>query len=184
MNTKQLEIRVTNLDCEHDADAIKRGLQGFPGIAELRVYPKSTKVAITYDPAVAKPDTVKVKLESLGWLMFGLLLTGLGLYGLRSIPLVGRESERDLHRRDVADLFCTKAEGFRAQLGHEGPERCGPRQHDLRDLLAPQVDALLAPRQPLEVREGHALMDATAERGREQPATPCAHVWPELFCGQ
>ena len=67
MNTKQLEIRVTNLDCEHDADAIKRGLQGFPGIAELRVYPKSTKVAITYDPAVAKPDTVKVKLESLGF---------------------------------------------------------------------------------------------------------------------
>jgi len=30
----------------------------------------------------------------------------------------------------------------------------------MRNLLAPQVDTLLAPRQSLEVREGHALMDA------------------------
>lgn len=67
MNTKQLELRVANLDCEHDADAIKRGLLGFPGIAELKVYPKSAKVAITYDPAATKPETVKEKLESLGF---------------------------------------------------------------------------------------------------------------------
>lgn len=67
MNTKQLELRVANLDCEHDADAIERGLQGLPGIAELKVYPKSAKVAITYDPNATKPETLKEKLESLGF---------------------------------------------------------------------------------------------------------------------
>ncbi|MDX9955464.1 MAG: cation-translocating P-type ATPase, partial [Anaerolineae bacterium] len=67
MNSKQLELRVGNLDCEHDADAIERGLQGFPGIAELKIYPKSAKVAITYDPAATKPETLKEKLEALGF---------------------------------------------------------------------------------------------------------------------
>ena len=67
MNSKQLELRVGNLDCEHDADAIERGLQGFPGIADLKVYPKSAKVAITYDPAGTKPEILKEKLESLGF---------------------------------------------------------------------------------------------------------------------
>lgn len=67
MNTKQLELRVGNLDCEHDADAIERGLQNFPGVAELKVYPKSAKVAITYDPAATKPETLKEKLEALGF---------------------------------------------------------------------------------------------------------------------
>jgi Cd2+/Zn2+-exporting ATPase len=67
MNTKQLELRVANLDCEHDADAIQRGLQGFTGIAELKVFPKSAKVAITYDPNATNPETLKEKLESLGF---------------------------------------------------------------------------------------------------------------------
>src|SRR5581483_1858370 len=67
MNIKQLELRVANLDCEHDADAIERGLQDYPGITELKIYPKSAKVAITYDPSRTKPETLKEKLESLGF---------------------------------------------------------------------------------------------------------------------
>ncbi len=67
MSTQKFELRVANLDCEHDADAIERGLQNFPGIAELKVYPKSAKVAITYDPAATKPETLKEKLEALGF---------------------------------------------------------------------------------------------------------------------
>ncbi len=67
MNIKQLELRVANLDCEHDADTIERGLQDYPGITELKVYPKSAKVAVTYDPARTKPETLKEKLESLGF---------------------------------------------------------------------------------------------------------------------
>ncbi len=67
MNTKQLEIRVANLDCEHDAAAIERGLAGFTGLAELKIYPKSAKVALSFDPAQTNPDALKEKLESLGF---------------------------------------------------------------------------------------------------------------------
>lgn len=67
VTSRNLELRVANLDCEHDAAAIERGLQGFVGIAELKVYPKSAKVAITYDPKATKPEVVKEKLESLGF---------------------------------------------------------------------------------------------------------------------
>lgn len=58
METKQLELRSVNLDYEHNAAASERGLHGFPEIAKLKVYPKSAKVAITYDPAVTKPETL------------------------------------------------------------------------------------------------------------------------------
>lgn len=67
MNTKQLEIRVANLDCEHDAAAIERGLAGFSGLAGLKVYPKSAKVALSYDPAQTNPEVLNEKLESLGF---------------------------------------------------------------------------------------------------------------------
>ncbi len=67
MNSKQLELRVANLDCEHDAAAIERGLQGFAGLVELKVYPKSAKVALTFDPARTHPEQLKEKLESLGF---------------------------------------------------------------------------------------------------------------------
>ncbi len=67
MQTKELEFRVANLDCEHDAAAIERGLQDFPGITDLKVYPKSAKVAIAYDPAATQPEIVSEKLVSLGF---------------------------------------------------------------------------------------------------------------------
>jgi Cd2+/Zn2+-exporting ATPase len=67
MNTKQLDLRVTNLDCEHDAAAIERRLTGFPGLVTLKVYPKSAKVKIAYDPEAASPEVLKEKLELLGF---------------------------------------------------------------------------------------------------------------------
>ena len=67
MNTEQLELRVANLDCEHDAAAIERGLRGMPGILELEVYPKSAKVALDYDPAVTSEEILAGKLQELGF---------------------------------------------------------------------------------------------------------------------
>ncbi|MCQ3975171.1 MAG: cadmium-translocating P-type ATPase [Anaerolineae bacterium] len=66
-NVKQLELRVGNLDCEHDATVIERGLTGFPGLVGLKVYPKAAKVALTYDPTSAQPEALKEKLETLGF---------------------------------------------------------------------------------------------------------------------
>lgn len=47
--TKSAEWRVANLDCEHDAAVLKRGLTGWPGLREVEVFPKSAKVRIDYD---------------------------------------------------------------------------------------------------------------------------------------
>lgn len=67
MDTKQIDFRVGKLDCESEAAAIERGLKGFPGLVALKVYPKSAKVALTYDPRVTKPESFKDQLNALGF---------------------------------------------------------------------------------------------------------------------
>lgn len=67
MSNEKLELRVANLDCEHDAANIERGLAGFTGLIELKVYPKSAKVALSYDPARTSAKVLKEKLDSLGF---------------------------------------------------------------------------------------------------------------------
>lgn len=67
MSTKQLDIRVGNLDCDHDAAAIERGLTNFPGLNQLKVYPKAAKVSLTFDPESTSPEALKEKLDTMGF---------------------------------------------------------------------------------------------------------------------
>jgi Cd2+/Zn2+-exporting ATPase len=67
MESNKIEVRVSNLDCEHDAATIERGLEGFIGLVGLKVYPKSAKVALTYDPDQTNPNALKQKLNTLGF---------------------------------------------------------------------------------------------------------------------
>ena len=67
MESNKIEVRVANLDCEHDAANIERGLDGFAGLVGLKVYPKSAKVALTYDPDQTSPNALKQKLDTLGF---------------------------------------------------------------------------------------------------------------------
>jgi Cd2+/Zn2+-exporting ATPase len=67
MSTSRIDFRVANLDCEHDASAIQRGLKNVPGLVELKVLPAAGKVAVTYDPAQTEPEALKEKLRSLGF---------------------------------------------------------------------------------------------------------------------
>ncbi len=64
---EQLELRVGNLDCEHDAAAIERGLTAFAGLDNLKVYPSAAKVSLSYDPAVTDADQLKERLRTLGF---------------------------------------------------------------------------------------------------------------------
>ncbi|MFZ1754392.1 MAG: cation transporter, partial [Caldilineaceae bacterium] len=66
MNTK-LDLRVGNLDCEHDAAAIERGLSNFPGLNQLKVYPKAAKVSLTFDPETTSPEALKEQLDTMGF---------------------------------------------------------------------------------------------------------------------
>ena len=65
--TRTMECRVGNLDCEHDAAALKRGIEGLPGLCEVKVLPKAAKVALTYDPAATSREALKEKLETIGF---------------------------------------------------------------------------------------------------------------------
>ncbi|HFD40582.1 MAG TPA: heavy-metal-associated domain-containing protein, partial [Anaerolineae bacterium] len=67
MNTHQIDLRVGNLDCEHDAAAIERGLTGFPGLVEIKIYPKSAKVSLHYDPAATSEEALRQKLQEMGF---------------------------------------------------------------------------------------------------------------------
>jgi heavy metal translocating P-type ATPase len=64
---ESVELRVQNLDCDHDADAIRRGLQGFPGLVGLQVYPRSAKVRLEFDPDATNVEALRRKLEQLGF---------------------------------------------------------------------------------------------------------------------
>ncbi len=64
---KELELYVANLDCEHDAGVIERGLDGVPGLLEVRIYPKAAKVVLTYDPERTSDETLKEQLQALGF---------------------------------------------------------------------------------------------------------------------
>jgi len=64
---ESVELRVQNLDCDHDADAIQRGLRGFPGLVGLHVYPRSAKVRLEFDPGATDVEALKRKLEQLGF---------------------------------------------------------------------------------------------------------------------
>ena len=66
MDTR-FELRVGNLDCEHDAAAIERGLTNFPGLNQLKVYPKAAKVSLTFDPETTSPEALKEKLDTMGF---------------------------------------------------------------------------------------------------------------------
>jgi len=64
---QNLEVRVGNLDCEHDAAALERGLSGTPGLTEIKVLPKSAKVFLSYDPASTSAQALREKLGALGF---------------------------------------------------------------------------------------------------------------------
>ena len=65
--TQTIECRVANLDCEHDAAALKRGMAETVGIADVAVYPKSAKVRVSFDPGAVNGSELKAKLKEIGF---------------------------------------------------------------------------------------------------------------------
>jgi Cd2+/Zn2+-exporting ATPase len=65
--TETLELRVGNLDCEHDAAAIERGLSGSAGLNELKIYPKAAKIQLRFDPATTDANVLRGRLDELGF---------------------------------------------------------------------------------------------------------------------
>ncbi len=64
---QELELYVGNLDCDHDAAAIDRGMDGTPGLDRVKIYPKSAKVSLSFDPALIDPEQLRARLDELGF---------------------------------------------------------------------------------------------------------------------
>lgn len=65
--SRRLDLHVGNLDCERDAGAIQRAMNGAAGLIELKVYPKAAKVVLDYDPSLTSDETLKEQLRALGF---------------------------------------------------------------------------------------------------------------------
>ncbi len=64
---KTIEFHVDNLDCDSEANAIRRGLTGAPGLVDLTIYSKSARVSISYATQEASPATFSERLRLLGY---------------------------------------------------------------------------------------------------------------------
>lgn len=65
--TKQLDLRVANLDCDHDVAALRRGFQQVPGVSDLQVLPKAAKVRVTFDTDVTDSRAIEERLRAIGF---------------------------------------------------------------------------------------------------------------------
>ena len=63
MNKQQISLRVANLDCEHEAAAIDRGLRKEAGMSKVVVFPKAARVEIEFDSAVTDETALKERLR-------------------------------------------------------------------------------------------------------------------------
>jgi len=63
----KLDLRVTNLDCEHDAAVLRRAMEGAPGVDAVEVRPSAGSVTIRFDPQQTGPDAIRRQLEGAGF---------------------------------------------------------------------------------------------------------------------
>ena len=64
---QMLDLRVANLDCEHDAHRIERALGGAQGVTSFTVYPKAARIAVRYDASATTAREVERALRDLGF---------------------------------------------------------------------------------------------------------------------
>ena len=67
MKSEQIDLRVANLDCDSEAEAITRGLRGEPGIVDVRVWPKAARLHVTYDAETTNREAIEGRLQAMGF---------------------------------------------------------------------------------------------------------------------
>ena len=67
MASIQTDLRLANLDCEHDAATLERRLGNVRGVESLQVYPKAAKIRLTYDSSVVDLPRLKATLKEVGF---------------------------------------------------------------------------------------------------------------------
>jgi Cd2+/Zn2+-exporting ATPase len=64
---QQVDLRVANLDCEHDASRLRRGLEQTPGVEVVQISPSAAKLRIAFDEARTSRKEVESRLADIGF---------------------------------------------------------------------------------------------------------------------
>ncbi len=65
--TERLELRVANLDCDHDAAALRRAMEEVAGIESIEVRPTSGSVTLRFDPRRTTAERLRGRLAEAGF---------------------------------------------------------------------------------------------------------------------
>jgi copper chaperone CopZ len=71
MEAMLLTLRVTGMTCGGCENAVKRAVGRLPGVAEVSASHQEQRVAVSYDPAQATPETIAAKINGLGYRVGG-----------------------------------------------------------------------------------------------------------------
>lgn len=65
--TERLEVSVANLDCDHDAAALRRAMEADAGIESIEVRPTSGSVTLRFDPRRTTAEALRGRLAQAGF---------------------------------------------------------------------------------------------------------------------
>lgn len=65
--SQRWEIRVANLDCEHDEASLRHGLSRIPGVLEVDVHAQAGRLVLAFDPTVTDVETLGAQLQKMGF---------------------------------------------------------------------------------------------------------------------
>lgn len=64
---RKVDLRVANLDCEHDASRLRRGLHDIPGVEVLQIIPSAARLRVALDEARTSPEQLESRLTVIGF---------------------------------------------------------------------------------------------------------------------
>lgn len=67
MKSAQIDLRITNLDCDSEAAAVRRGLGGERGIVRVHVWPRSARLRVEYDADATTREAIEHRLQIMGF---------------------------------------------------------------------------------------------------------------------
>jgi copper chaperone len=65
--SEKLQLTVTGMTCGGCENAVRRTLQQVPGVREVTASHQANEVAVTFDETIVTPQTIRDRIEALGY---------------------------------------------------------------------------------------------------------------------
>ena len=64
---KTVELRISNMSCDHCVSTVARALRSVPGVKDVRVSLAEARATVVYDEQLVKPDALTRATEMAGY---------------------------------------------------------------------------------------------------------------------